>query len=151
MIAAMIILWPSVVGVVLFAPAVQPKDHIESMQAQSKQLCIRGLKSVSLANASRHGKFLMHYHCGLLIHQRIRTALAKASSHESNYSLWREYRERINDGAPGGQVTFLDTVERHTSRSLRNEIEVFIATEHKQPSTGVDALLRSTTSNMPVF
>ncbi len=27
MIAAMIILWPSVVGVVLFAPAAQPKDH----------------------------------------------------------------------------------------------------------------------------
>jgi len=118
------------------------KTYVESQRTKSKRQCIDALKTVSLANASENGRFDMHYHCGMLIHQRVNEELSENNSSKTVYTLWQEYRERVKPDGSNGRLTFLDIVETYTSTIIRKKIEDFISKKHTDPSLAVKILFQ---------
>ncbi len=115
------------------------KNYVEAFKAKSVDQCIEALKTLSLAKASENGKFQMHYHCGMLIHQRIEQALTQKKTSLTLYEIWQEYRENVVAGSTSGQQTFLNVVEKHTTTELRLKIESFINEQHAAPALAVNA------------
>ena len=118
----------------------ETKHYIKSFQKNATEQCIEALKTLPLAKASESGKFKMHYHCGLLIHQRIEQALAQSKSSPTLYGVWQEYRENVIVGDANGQKTFLSVVEKHTTAELRHKIESFIREQHADPQLALNTL-----------
>lgn len=116
------------------------KNYVEAFKAKSVDQCIEALKTLSLEKASENGKFQMHYHCGMLIHQRIEQGLTQKKTSLTLYEIWQEYRENVVAGSTSGQQTFLNVVEAHTSFALRQKIETFIAEKHADPQLALNTL-----------
>lgn len=83
---------------------------VDLRQTKARDQCIEGLTTISLANASKNGKFSMHYDCGGLIHQRIEDELSNLEPPQTLSALWLQYRQRVLSAAGASQATFLEAV-----------------------------------------
>jgi len=116
-------------------------DYVRSVGEDSQRSCTENLDLYSLASASESGAFEMHYHCGLLLHQRIEKELENQLGSHSLYSVWREYRQRISTNDKDHRELYLDVVEEFVDKGFRQKIEFFIDNEHLDPNAAVQSLL----------
>ena len=85
-------------------------------------------------DAADKGQFGLYYTCGLLIHQAIVQAVQKKSKGLKNiYSLWNEYRQKVEQGDEKGTDTFLALVEQYTSKALVLRIKELVETKLDNP------------------
>ncbi len=85
-------------------------------------------------DAADKGQFGLYYTCGLLIHQAIDQEIKKKSKGLKNiYSLWNEYRQKVEQGDEKGTDTFLALVEQYTSKALVLRIKELVETKLDNP------------------
>lgn len=88
------------------------RSNIEKRANIAEKKCAAGLTEMRLRDAAKAGRFELYYDCGLLMQRRfdrdIRTANPKS---DGALELWRDYRARVQAGAPPGQNTYLAAVE----------------------------------------
>lgn len=73
--------------------------------------CARGLAQMSLSQAHQSERDDLYYSCGLVLQSRFDQDIIAAGRPEGIFALWREYRARVDAGAPANQDTYLAVVE----------------------------------------
>ena len=93
-------------------------------------------------DAAKKGQFGLYYTCGLLIHQAIDQAVQKKSNGLKNiYSLWNEFRQKVEQGDKKGPETFLALVEQYASKELVVRIKVLVETKLSNPEDTLSRLI----------
>lgn len=115
-------------------------SFLKTKQLESKNRCEASLNNHALSEASAKRDFKAHYHCGLLIHQRIAKEIALTDEHTSLSELWQAYRQQVQSGKTAGQETFLDLLSFYSSDDFSNKVGVFINTKHSNPHRALDQL-----------
>ncbi len=116
------------------------QSFLKTKQLDSRNQCEASLKNHALSEASAEGDFKAHYHCGLLIHQRIAEEIARTEEHTSLSELWQAYRQEVQSGKAAGQETFLGVLNRNSSNDFSNKIDAFISNKHNDPGRALDQL-----------
>ncbi len=102
---------------------------------------MEGLEQFPLIEAGEKGQFGLYYACGLLIHQPIDQAVQKKSrSQQDIYSVWNEFRLRVEQGEERGSETFLAVVEQYASQDLAAQIRTIVGTKLANPEEALDQL-----------
>ncbi|MDG1750802.1 MAG: hypothetical protein P8I03_03965 [Thalassotalea sp.] len=110
------------------------EEYITEKVGRFKKHCVDGLKELSLIEATNEGQFGLYYTCGLLIHRAIDHAVQKKSNGLKNiYSLWNEFRQKVEHGDEKGPETFLTLVEQYTSKELVIRIKKLVETKLSSP------------------
>jgi len=120
-----------------------PEAHefISPKQLDSRKRCETSLEKHALSEASANGDFKMHYHCGLLIHQRIAKELSSGDEALSLSALWQAYRQSVKSGKQAGQETFLETVSKYCSAQFIKQLKTFINSKPKRSQQALEQLL----------
>ncbi len=110
------------------------EQYVTDKVARFKDNCVKGLTDIKLIDAAKKGQFGLYYTCGLLIHQAIDQEVKKKSKGLKNiYSLWNEYRQKVEQGDEKGTDTFLALVEQYTSKALVLRIKELVETKLDNP------------------
>jgi hypothetical protein len=120
----------------------ETEEYITGKVLRFKKYCVDGLKDISLIEAANKGQFGLYYTCGLLIHRAIDHAVQKKSKGLKNiYSLWNEFRHKVEHGDEKGAVTFLALVEKNTSKELFIRIKKLVETKLSNPEETLNRLI----------
>ena len=120
----------------------QTEKYITKKIGRFKKHCVKGLTEISLMEAANKGQFGLYYTCGLLIHRAIDHSMQKKSNGLKNiYSLWNEFRLKIEQGNEKGSKTFLALVEQYTSKELVIHIENLVGTKLSSPEDTLNRLI----------
>jgi len=114
--------------------------YIEKRIEEFKQSCEKGIQGFSLSKATEKGQFGLHYSCGFLIHHSIDIITKKRfPDGDGIFDIWREYQQRVKDGAEANQETYLKIVGEYTSEPHKVLIENFIADSKSNYSALIDS------------
>ena len=118
------------------------EEYITEKEDRFKKHCVDGLKELSLIEAADEGQFGLYYTCGLLLHRAIDHAIQKKSNCLKNiYSLWNEFRQKVEHGDEKGPETFLALVEQDTSKELVIRIKKLVETKLNRPEDTLNRLI----------
>jgi len=98
---------------------------------EARSGCINGLTSMSLQQASKKGRYDLHYSCGLLISNAIHKAvMSKNKTSNGIYSVQKTYKRLVDDGDKVGLSTYLKSIKQYTSESFVTEIRELATSAH---------------------
>ena len=118
------------------------KAYVTEKLGRFKDHCVKGLTELTLMEAANKGQFGLYYTCGLLIHQAIDHAVQKKSNGLKNiYSLWNEFRQKVEQGDEKGPETFLALVEQYASKELVVSIKALVETKLTNPEDTLSQLI----------
>ena len=118
------------------------EEYITEKVGRFKEHCVEGLTEFSLMEAADKGQFGLYYTCGLLIHRAIDYSVQKKSNGLKNiYSIWNEFRQKVEQGNEKGSETFLSLVEQYTSKELVIRIKKLVETKLSSPEDTLNRLI----------
>jgi hypothetical protein len=122
----------------------ESKQYVDAKIKRFRGYCIKGLERFPLIEAAEKGEFGLYYTCGLLIHRAIdRVAKSNSDSKQDIYSVWNEFRNRVEKGAEIGDKTFLSVVDEYASKELSELVKQLVEQKLKSPANALDKLAHS--------
>lgn len=89
--------------------------------------CAEALGEVTLSEAAGRGVYWPYYKCGMIMHLAADAALRRASNGERTlFTLWKDFRDAVDTGAPLDQTTMIELVAEHGDRSTADFLETLI-------------------------
>jgi hypothetical protein len=86
--------------------------YVQTRFEPARQDCADGLKDSSLRDTLLNGHHDLNYPCGLILQARFdRDVRARNPKSDGIFALWRDYRERLKNGASPVTETYLQSVE----------------------------------------
>lgn len=117
------------------------KDYVTEKIKAANQHCTTGLKDMALINAADKGQFGLYYSCGALIHHAINNAVKNSSAAKNNiYTVWNDYRRRIEGGDTADQDTFFHVVEQYAGYNLSAHIRSLVNEKIEDPIAYINKL-----------
>lgn len=117
------------------------KNYVDFRFETSKSNCIKGLQKFPLVSSLENGRFDLYYNCGFLLHRAIDTVAKKRSNlNHSIYTIWNNYRDRLEEGSPAGQETFLEIVDEYAGQEVAANILKMVDTKLDSPADFIDQL-----------
>ncbi len=118
------------------------EEYVSNKVERFKSHCIKGLKELALIEAANKGQFGLYYSCGFLIHQAVDQAMQKKSNGLKNiYSLWNDFRQKVELGGKKGAETFLMLTEQYTSKELVFRIKTLVESKLTNPEKTLSRLI----------
>lgn len=120
------------------------RAYVGQRIVQARKVCSDGLASVALSNASRAGKFDLHYQCGMLIGLAIDADIRRGSAGaRSLHDVNRRFFATVRAGTKWSGTSFL-AAARRTGLSPPTLAAISAITSQKltDPARQIDAMLQ---------
>lgn len=120
------------------------RRYVDRRITAARTSCASGLADVALSNASRAGKFDLHYQCGMLIALAIDADVRRGSNGTKGlHDVNRRFFANVRAGTPWTGKSFLDAARR-TGASAPTLAAITTITRQKltDPARQIDAMLQ---------
>ncbi|WP_033927151.1 hypothetical protein [Sphingomonas sp. 35-24ZXX] len=120
------------------------RRYVDRRIAEARKACATGLASVALSNASRAGKFDLHYQCGMLIALAIDADVRRGSAGARTlHDVNRRFFATVRAGTPWNGRSFLEAARRSgVSPPTLAAITMITRQKLTDPARQIDAMLQ---------